>query len=153
MLVKMNPHYLPSPSQFWAVFALSSHHCHLLWLLLWKFRGCRRTLSTSTIRHGSGSGSTFFRGNEKLFNISQTPKQKFARLPRMSQHMITMTIASNKKRQSVRRRWTVSPQPLIEDVFICHWCSSKQDVLDCSSDGRIPHISQVPPHHRPFLSH
>lgn len=48
LCVWMNARYLPLPSQFWAVFALFSHHCHLLWLLLWKFWGWWRTLSTST---------------------------------------------------------------------------------------------------------
>lgn len=59
-----------------------------------------------------------------------------------------------KNDRAVQWRWTVSPRPLIEDgVFICYLCSSKQDLFDGSFAGRLPQISQVPPHYRPLLSH
>lgn len=84
--------------------------------------------------HKTSGGSTFLRGNEKLFSCiltsAKSQKVHFRGFKGARNTLLLRILPQMKNDRAVQRRWTVSPEPLIADgVFIFYLCSSKQDIL------------------------
>lgn len=84
--------------------------------------------------HKTNGGSTFLRGNEKLFScISTSAKSQKVHLRGFKgarNTLLPWILPQMKNDRALLRRRTVSPSPLIADgVFIFYLCSSKQDIF------------------------
>lgn len=84
--------------------------------------------------HKTSGGSTFLRGNEKLFfscilTSVKSQKVHFRGFQGARNTLLRCILPQMKNDRAVLRRWTVSPSPLEDGVLVFHLCSSKQCFL------------------------